>query len=62
VKLAATGKWRVQDGHGRSSYRDRWVFDNASQASAWYRGINTGNGYKKRLVSPEGKVVARYIS
>jgi len=53
--------WRVQVGKGKSAYKDRYVFDNISQAVAWYNGINTHSGYKKRLVGPNG-VVARVIT
>ena len=59
-----TGKWRVQDGYERSAYEDRWTFpaDKRTQAMKWYNGLNTGNGYKKRLIDPNGKIVARYLS
>ena len=43
----------VQIGKDRSSYKTRYAFrGNLAQAVTYYRGINIGNGYKKRLYSP----------
>ena len=43
----------VQIGKGRSAYRTRYSFrGNLAQAVFYYSGINIGNGYKKRLYSP----------
>ena len=43
----------VQIGKGKSSYKTRYAFTgNIHQAVAYYRGINIGNGYKKRLYAP----------
>lgn len=52
----------VQVGRYKSAYKTKWSFDTLSQASLWYKSLNIGNGYKKRLINPEGKVVSRYIS
>lgn len=53
----------VQVGRFKSAYKTRWAFESANQAILWYRGINTGNGYKKRLINEEtGEVIERYIS
>jgi len=43
----------VQIGKDKSSYKTRYTFTgNIHQAVSYYRGINIGNGYKKRLYSP----------
>lgn len=43
----------VQVGKGRGSYSTRYRFTgNLGQAVLYYRGINVGNGYKKRLIAP----------
>lgn len=57
-------QWRVQVGKDRGAYKDRYTFPehNESQAVAWYRGINVGRGYKKRLVNPDGKTIARILT
>lgn len=54
--------WKVQVGKDEGSYWPRYEFDNENQAILWYNGINIGNGYKKRLVDPDGKTVARVLS
>ena len=61
--------WAVQSGKGdKGSYRGRYSFhvceNNAlSQAVFYYRGINIGNGYKKRLLLlvPEGDKTKRIV-
>lgn len=55
----------VQVGRGSSAYKTRYRFEgNLAQACAYYRGLNIGNGYKKRLLAPSMNkpVLARYIS
>lgn len=43
----------VQVGKGRGSYSTRYRFTgDLGQAVLFYRGINVGNGYKKRLFVP----------
>jgi hypothetical protein len=43
----------VQVGKNRSAYRTRYSFKgNIHQAVAYYRSINVGRGYKKRLYAP----------
>lgn len=43
----------VQVGKGRGSYSTRYRFTgDLAQAVFYYRGINVGNGYKKRLIAP----------
>jgi hypothetical protein len=54
--------YKVQDGYCKGAYRTRWEFDNEQQAIRWYNGINTHSGFKKRLVAPDGKVLARVIT
>jgi hypothetical protein len=55
----------VQVGKGRGAYQTRYRFTgNLGQAVLWYRGINIGNGYKKRLYAPSfnRKTLARQHS
>jgi len=56
----------VQVGRGRSAYKTRYVFKgNFHQAFLCYRGVNVGNGYKKRLLMPScsvNPVIARQFS
>lgn len=54
--------WRVQVGKDKGSYRERYTLEREGQALAWYMGINVHSGYKKRLLDPEGRVVARVIT
>ena len=43
----------VQVGKGKSEYTTKYSFrGNLGQACAYYRAINIGNGYKKRLYAP----------
>ena len=43
----------VQVGKGRGSYSTRYrLVGNLGQAVLYYRCINIGNGYKKRLLAP----------
>jgi hypothetical protein len=43
----------VQVGRYNSAYKTRYAFTgNIHQAVVYYRGINIGNGYKKRLYAP----------
>lgn len=43
----------VQVGKGRGAYATRYRFvGDLSQACLYYRGINIGLGYKKRLLAP----------
>jgi hypothetical protein len=58
IAFSSLTNFLVQVGKGRGSYRTRYGFKGASglvQAVHHYRGINIGNGYKKRLFSPEMK-------
>lgn len=57
-----TPKYLVQTGKERGAYRTRWAFDRESQAVLWYNGINTHSGFKKRIVAPDGKVLARVLT
>lgn len=52
VHFTPQAKFRVEVGHGpKGSYKPRYSFTgNAAQACFYYRGINVGRGYKKRLV------------
>lgn len=44
----------IQVGKGKGSYKTRWTFKayEINLALISYKGINIGNGYKKRLVIP----------
>jgi hypothetical protein len=42
--------YEIQVGKGKGSYKSKYVSRFQSQALLLYRGINVGNGYKKRLV------------
>lgn len=56
------GRWLIQVGKDKGSYKTRWSIDDEGQAWLYYSSINIGNGYKKRLVAPEGGIVARSYS
>ena len=54
-KLAYTSEtlFLVQVGKNRSAYRTRYSFTgNIHQAVTYYRALNVGRGYKKRLYVP----------
>ena len=54
-KLAYTSEtlFLVQVGKNRGAYRTRYSFTgNIHQAVTYYRSINVGRGYKKRLYVP----------
>ena len=52
----------IQMGKGKSAYKDRYVFvGDLEKALFYYRCINIGYGYKKRLVIDK-KVVSRAFS
>lgn len=58
IAFSSLTSFLVQVGKGRGSYRTRYGFSGASslvQAVHYYKAINIGNGYKKRLFSPEMK-------
>ena len=55
----------VELGKGRGAYRKRWVFrGNLHQAVAYYKALNIGRGFKKRLRAPDFNkpVLARAFS
>jgi len=66
-RIAYTGKTRfeVQVGRGKGKYETRYTFvGNLHQAVFYYRAVNIGRGYKKRLVMPDAMrpVLARQFS
>jgi hypothetical protein len=61
VKTVTTPLYKVQIGKKQSAYKTRWSFINKEQALLYYRAINIGNGFKKRLLE-DNKVIAREIS
>ena len=48
---------QVRKDHGK--WTTRYSLETEGQAAFWYCGLNTFGPYRKRLVSPEGKVIAR---
>lgn len=43
----------IQVGKNRGAYKTRYrIVGDIGQAVFWYKGINVGNGYKKRLYVP----------
>jgi len=65
IAYAEDTEFLVQVGKGKGSYKTKYrVCGNLPQAVMWYRGINIGNGYKKRLLMPScsnNPVLARSI-
>jgi hypothetical protein len=57
-----TETWRVQTGYGKGQYKTRYTLNSEDVAGRYYDCLNIHSGYKKRLVSPDGKIVRRYIS
>ena len=51
----------IQIGRNKSAYKTKYKFATLTQAHLWYRAINIGNGYKKRLIM-NGKVKIREFS
>lgn len=64
MKKLVTGSWLVQVGYGKGSYRTKYSFrsDQPSRAMLHYASLNTHSGHKKRLVNPNGQVVARVLT
>ena len=61
-QVTEKSKYQIQVGRYKSHYENVYVFIGSPlQALGYYRGLNVGNGYKKRLLV-DGKVVARYES
>ena len=54
--------YKIQVGHGKSSYTTKWEFDSQLTAWRWYDSLNTHSGAKKRLIGPEGEVLDRQIT
>jgi hypothetical protein len=58
-QVTSATKYQVQVGKDKSHYENVYVFIGQPwQACGYYRGINIGKGYKKRLLV-DGKVAAR---
>ena len=66
VGYTSETEFLVQVGRGNGSYKTRYSFKgNLVQATCYYRSINIGNGYKKRLLMPScssNPVLARHFS
>jgi hypothetical protein len=54
--------YRIQVGKNKSAYKDRYVVATEGAAFWWFNGLNTHSGYKKRIVNPDGKVIARVLT
>ena len=57
-KVAYTSEtlFLVQLGKNRGAYRTKWTFKgDPFEAAKYYRGLNVGLGYKKRLLMPNAK-------
>ena len=54
IAYSSETEFLVQIGKGsKGAYRTRYSFKgNLGQAVSYYKGINIGNGYKKRLLMP----------
>lgn len=66
-KLAYTSEtiFLVQLGKNRGAYRTKYTFKgDPFEAAKYYRALNVGRGYKKRLVMPHAKnpVLAKQIT
>lgn len=66
-KIAYTDEtiFLVQLGKNRGAYRTKWSFKgDPFEAAKYYRGLNVGLGYKKRLLMPHAKnpVLAKQIT
>jgi len=65
IAYTDTTQFEVQVGRYKGAYRTRYAFTgNLHQAVSYYRAINIGNGYKKRLLMPSANkpVLARQFS
>lgn len=62
IAYCSLTEFRVQIGKGRSSYKTQYKFiGNLVTAFMYFRGINIGNGFKKRLLMND-KVLCRQFS
>jgi hypothetical protein len=53
VGYSSQTEFLVQVGRYRGAYKTRYRFvGDLAKACMYYRGINIGNGYKKRLIAP----------
>jgi hypothetical protein len=66
IAYHSTTDFLVQLGKGKSAYKTKYSFiGNLAQAVIYYRGLNIGNGYKKRLLMPscsKNPVLARAVA
>lgn len=51
------GRLQVQQRKDHGAWRTRWVFDNETQAVAYYHGLNTFGPWRKRLIGRDGEVL-----
>ena len=66
VGYTSETEFLVQTGKGKDSYKTQYSFKGRLElALFYYRSINIGNGYKKRLLMPscsKNPVLARQLS
>jgi hypothetical protein len=65
IAYSSLTEFLVQVGKGKGSYKTQYKFTgNLAQAVFYYRSLNIGNGYKKRLFVPtfNKPVLAKYLS
>lgn len=57
-----SSQFRVQVGRNKGSYSTKYSFTgNPLQAVTWFKGVNVGNSFKKRLTI-DGQTVCAVIS
>jgi hypothetical protein len=57
VAFSSETKFYIQVGKGRGGYRTKYAITGSlGQACLYYRAINIGNGYKKRLLMGDKKL------
>lgn len=52
------GKFLVQQRQDHGKWETRWSLDSEAQAAFYYVSLNTWGKWRKRLLSPNGEVVA----
>jgi hypothetical protein len=51
-------KYQIQVGRCQGAFHTRYSLDNHFSAEMYYRGLNVGRGYKKRI-KEDGRVIAK---
>lgn len=55
-------RYLVETGKGKGAYTHSITFETFAQALFHYKCMNTHSGYKKRLVSFDGRVILRQLT